>query len=173
MPLMTLACSAIDTTEVRRETIVEELLRYLDTDTIFFPGHPDETERKLARLQKDHWKPLVEWMEKTYGPVSVCHSIAIPPHPIETKVRVENYLLNVSAWRLTAIESLASGCKSLTIPLAIDKGFISSEDAITAARVEEEHQIQVWGLVEGGHDVDRANLTVQVAAASLFLEIAE
>ena len=35
--------------------------------------------------------------------------------------------------------------------------------AVNAARVEEEFNIECWGLVEGGHDYDRLNCSVQMA----------
>ena len=37
-----------------------------------------------------------------------------------------------------------------------------------ASRVEEEFQISCWGLVEGQHDYDRLNSSVQLHSASLF-----
>ena len=45
------------------------------------------------------------------------------------------------------------------------------EQALEAARVEEEFQIEGWGLVEGGHDLDQANARVRLAAPSLFLRM--
>ena len=43
------------------------------------------------------------------------------------------------------------------------------KQAFDAARVEEDVQIEEWGLVEGNHDVDKANLLTQIAAASMLL----
>lgn len=37
------------------------------------------------------------------------------------------------------------------------------------SRVEEEFQINNWGLVEGGHDVDRVNCAVNLSSASFFV----
>ena len=38
--------------------------------------------------------------------------------------------------------------------------------AVGAARVEEEFNIECWGFVEGGHDYDRLNCSIQMHAAS-------
>ncbi|GBG26716.1 ATP synthase mitochondrial F1 complex assembly factor 2 [Hondaea fermentalgiana] len=171
MPLMTMACTAIDTTEMRRPIVVEELLRFLSTDTVLFPGHPDETEANLVDMQEDMWSPLVEWMGERFGPVNVCEHLRIPPHPEATTKAVEDYLQNLDPWTLTGIENLTSGCKSLIIPLALHHGKIDVKTAIKASRVEEEHQLTAWGLVEGGHDVDRANTISQVAAGAVFLRL--
>lgn len=45
-----------------------------------------------------------------------------------------------------------------------------AKDAIAAARLEENVQIQQWGHVEGGHDVDIADINVRMAAPALFLQ---
>lgn len=42
--------------------------------------------------------------------------------------------------------------------------------AIMASRVEEEFQIDNWGLVEGGHDYDRLNCSIQIHAAISLLQ---
>ena len=40
--------------------------------------------------------------------------------------------------------------------------------AVGAARIEEEFNIECWGLVEGGHDYDRLNCSIQIHAASFL-----
>lgn len=45
------------------------------------------------------------------------------------------------------------------------------EEAIRAARVEEDFQIEEWGLVEGGHDIDIADAKARVAAPAVFLRL--
>lgn len=47
--------------------------------------------------------------------------------------------------------------------LAVLHGKMNVEDACTASRLEEESNVENWGLVEGGHDVDRANNKVMVS----------
>ena len=37
---------------------------------------------------------------------------------------------------------------------------------VAAARVAEEYQLTRWGLVEGGHDVDRVHINVKVRLRS-------
>lgn len=41
--------------------------------------------------------------------------------------------------------------------------------AFDAARLEEEYNVERWGMVEGGHDMDRANTTLTLTAASTLL----
>ncbi len=51
------------------------------------------------------------------------------------------------------------------------QGKLGVDAGLAAARLEEELQIGEWGLVEGGHDIDIADLRVRVAAPSVFLRL--
>ncbi len=51
------------------------------------------------------------------------------------------------------------------------QGLVGIKQGLEAARVEENFQIEGWGLVEGGHDIDSAGVKVQVAAPSVFLRL--
>lgn len=41
--------------------------------------------------------------------------------------------------------------------------------AFDAARLEEEFNVERWGLIEGGHDMDRTNTNLTLTAASTLL----
>ncbi len=51
------------------------------------------------------------------------------------------------------------------------QGLLDIKQGLEAARVEENFQIEGWGLVEGGHDIDSASVKVQLAAPSIFLRL--
>jgi ATP synthase F1 complex assembly factor 2 len=74
-------------------------------------------------------------------------------------------------WQLAAAEQLAASCKSVLLGMAATAQALSIEQVLAVARLEEDHQIERWGLVEGGHDVDIADLRVRVAAPCLFLHL--
>lgn len=38
-----------------------------------------------------------------------------------------------------------------------------------AARLEEEYNVERWGMIEGGHDMDRGNTTLTLTAASTLI----
>lgn len=59
--------------------------------------------------------------------------------------------------------------QSLITALALFKRHIMAKDAMDLSRVEEEFQIGRWGLVEGGHDLDRVNCAVNLSSASFLL----
>lgn len=107
------------------------------------------------------------------------------PHSMELMEAARTWTESLDAWQLSALSSINSQAKSFLVGFAmldIQKGHhqqnkdttvsgsaaIGVEKAIEASRVEEEFQISNWGLVEGGHDYDRLNCSIQLHAASLF-----
>ena len=66
-------------------------------------------------------------------------------------------------FELTATFNAAASAKSLLTGMALIRGAIDVEQAEMSARVEEDFQIDEWGLVEGGHDIDKADIAVRLA----------
>jgi len=168
MPVTMMAASVLDLEQHRMHSTVTELLRYLVTDVICFPRHSDP---KLFAKQDVLWQPFVTHVVKRYGALSIGDGDALtaPVHPRETVKAVRHRLEHMNAWHLHATHELAKGAKSLVIPLCVADRVATAAQAIEAARAEEEAQIEEWGLVEGSHDVDKANLTAQMAAASTLM----
>ena len=83
------------------------------------------------------------------------------------------FLAGLDVWKCSALEQLAGACKSVCIAIAGVEGQISLQQVIEASRIEESHQIEEWGLVEGGHDIDIAELNVRISAPLVFLDMLE
>ena len=47
---------------------------------------------------------------------------------------------------------------------------ITYDEAVAVSRLEEELQCEVWGVVEGGHDIDRLHNKIRISSAVLFHE---
>ncbi len=46
-----------------------------------------------------------------------------------------------------------------------------AQGAVAAARLEEDVQMEEWGAVEAGHDLDIADVSTRIAAPALFLRL--
>ncbi len=84
---------------------------------------------------------------------------------------IQRYLEHLDSWHLTAVESLSAACKSVMMGVAIAEGQLEVREAIRALRLEEDTQMAKWGLVEGGHDIDIADINVRIAAPVVFLKL--
>ncbi|KAL2505280.1 ATP12 protein-related [Abeliophyllum distichum] len=133
---------------------------------------PHLLERELSRLKRQVEKldPLLNWVESEFDFKPIVYSSFFGGKQEEGLVEaIENLLKKTDDCELAAIDAIASSAHSLVIALGIFRGRLDIEQAIELIRLEEDLQVDRWGLVEGGHDVDIADLRVQVSAATVFL----
>lgn len=169
MPLMKLATISIDQMGQEREKVIKTLIKYFHTDAILFRA-PEGT--RLADAQVEIWDPIRRWLERQVGAEIVTTPGFLPEEQSATAVQgVESLLRAASNWELSAIESLAGSARSLAIGLAVARRHLTIQEAVKAVRLEEDHQVEEWGFVEGGHDIDIADLRVRIAAPSVFLRL--
>ncbi|KFM26182.1 ATP synthase mitochondrial F1 complex assembly factor 2 [Auxenochlorella protothecoides] len=167
MPLMTLAATAIDAPR-GRAVVVDTLIHYLHTDSLLCREAPG----RLAVLQAETYEPILGWARARLGaalrPSDSIFGAALPDADLAA---AQAYLESLDRWHLTALEHLAACCRSVLLACAVVEGEVGVPDALAVARLEESAQIAQWGLVEGGHDIDIADLRVRVAAPSVFLRL--
>jgi ATP synthase F1 complex assembly factor 2 len=170
MPLMTLSSTAIDQISPAAELTVQSVMNYLRTDTTCFPVSPSE-DAKLRERQDRLWTPIRQALEEEMG--IVLHvsdgGLARPEHPAATVRRIQALLESLPSLELAAVQCITMDCKSLVIALALAHRLITVQEAFAAARVEEQFNIDEWGLVEGGHDFDITHSELQLTAASSLL----
>lgn len=190
MPFMTIACTAIDQTSNQMDTYRKYCISYLHTDTICYWSDPID-DRVLYTKQQLVWNHI-----HTYFKNDFCGghepSVAIGPmegiliikngmkglgHPKQLINFCENWLHTLDAWQLTALYNICADSKSFIISTALlmsnyqdhntNTNNFTVNQALEAARVEEEFNIENWGLVEGGHDYDRLNSSIQITSSLL------
>lgn len=169
MPLMRLTSTAIDKVSKEREKIIENLLEFFHTDATCCW---DKQDSPLGELQAEVMNPLLDWMQKEFGyRPSHSRSLFVGNQPDELVNALEKVLKQANDWQLAAVDALSAAAKSLVVAMAVSREKLGIEEAIQVIRLEEDFQIEEWGLVEGGHDVDVADLKCRVAAASVFLRL--
>ncbi|KAK6913029.1 ATP12, ATP synthase F1-assembly protein [Dillenia turbinata] len=144
MPLMKLACTALERVPLTRPKIIENLMRKFHQDLVFCraPGDNDLTKSVLER-QVEKIDPLLDWVKSEFGFKPAVYSSFFVGKQEEGLVNaIEGLLKQANDCELAAIDAIAAAGHSL-----VDK----------------------WGLVEGGHDVDIADLKVQISSAAVFL----
>lgn len=171
MPLMKLACTALERIPLLRVKIIEHLMKKFHQDLVFCraPGDCDLTKGVLKR-QEEKIDPILDWVQSEFGfKPDVHYSIFGGKQGDDLVKAIEERLKRTTDCELAAIDALASAAHSLVIPLAMIHGRLGIEEAIELIRLEEDLQVDRWGLVEGGHDVDIADLQVQMSSAVVFL----
>ncbi|XP_043695607.1 ATP synthase mitochondrial F1 complex assembly factor 2 [Telopea speciosissima] len=174
MPLMKLACTALERVPLTRTKIIEHLMRKFHQDLVFCrsPGDSDLTSGILER-QVEKIDPLLNWVESEFGFKPVVYSSFFGGKQVDGLVNAVKHLLkSTDDCELAAIDAMAAAAHSLIISIGIFRGRLQIEEAIELIRLEEDLQVDRWGLVEGGHDVDIADLMVQISSAAVFLGLA-
>ncbi len=143
MPLMQLLATAIDRVAPQRAAVIDELLRYAETDLVCYRA---EAPADLVRLQYQCWQPLLDWLARRWRavlcPVFGVMPVAQPPAAIAA---LRAALTGRDDLALTALASVVQASGSLTIGLALADGHIDAEAACTAALLDETYQAERWG----------------------------
>ncbi|XP_050230946.1 uncharacterized protein LOC126679963 [Mercurialis annua] len=171
MPIMRLACTALERVPLTRAKIVDNLMKKFHQDLVFCraPGDNDLT-RGVYEKQVEKIDPLLDWVKSEFGFKPVVYSSFYGGKQEEGLVKeIEDLLKKTDNCELATIDAIASAAHSLVIAVGIVRGKLDIEEAIELIRLEEDLQVDRWGLVEGGHDLDIADLRVQISSAAVFL----
>lgn len=175
-----------------REEIVENLLRYLDTDTVlcFAPTTPAEEGRKSLRdLQEESARPITSflttnvWPGVTLVPIDGDDGlIPVKAQPKETRDVIKSWVMTLGVWDLIGLERAVLASKSLLIAARLVAEWSEEMDfsrgrgkifgvgeASAAASVEVRFQTGRWGEVEDTHDVEKEDLKRQLGASMLLV----
>ncbi|XP_041009568.1 uncharacterized protein LOC121253643 [Juglans microcarpa x Juglans regia] len=171
MPLMKLACTALDRVPLTRAKIIENLMKKFNQDLVFCRAPEDnDLTRGVYECQVQKIDPLLDWVESEFGFKPVVYSSFFGGKQEDGLIKaIDNLLKKTDDCELAAIDAIASAAHSLIIAVGISNGKLQIEEAIELIRLEEDLQVDRWGLVEGGHDVDIADLRVQISSAAVFL----
>lgn len=175
MPLMHLTTLALDQVPIQRETMVVNLLGYLNSDSACIR---DWEVPSFVRLQKKHLDPVIDWMRQRHG-ASMCISEKNTPsvwtvvQTPETIKIVEDLLDSLSDWEFSALESMTAISKSVVLSLAIIDGQLDVKKGYECSRLEENFQTRRYGVVEGvfGHAIDIEYVKLKISAVQTFLDM--
>jgi len=164
MPLMTLASTAIDQALLDPDFIRNTCRSYLPTDSALF--FTTEEDRILLKKQRQYLLPIIRWFKREFdlelqSKTTVYGRIS---HPEETKQKIDWMISTLDHFSLTCLQSATMECKSILLAFAFICRHLTLEQVKAISRLEEEFQVEVWGVVEGGHDMDRLNNSVSLGA---------
>jgi ATP synthase mitochondrial F1 complex assembly factor 2 len=165
LPLTSIVMRSLDSLQshVIRKGVVDNLLRYVHTDSICYQqDYPESFEK----LQKEYWTPIITLIQDKYGlEIKTTSGILRVKQSDKVVQKFRKIITGYDAFHLAAFEKAVLRTKSFMIALALIEREITVEFATMAARLEVHHQIQRWGEVEDSHDVDREDLQRQLGSA--------
>ncbi len=167
MPLTRLANSIIDGVAKAPGPTIEEIVKYLGSDLLFYrAGEPQGLVEAQARL----WDPIVAWAGEALGARFImAEGVIFVPQPADS-LAAGRAAIPDDPWRLGALASITTLTGSALLALALFLGHLSAEEAWDAAHADEDWQMQQWGRDEPALD-RRARRFAELRAATRVLKL--
>lgn len=178
-----------------RESIIKDLLRYLDTDTLLVFSPRSELEGELRKEQDELYLPIIKGIEGLlyrYLPDSSkiketdfvlkkldsdIDGLRGNKQPENIALAATNYLKSLSYWNLAVFEKTVMITKSFICGIILCENTIREtnipslqcdvKDIEKLCTLETIHQVKKWGEVEDTHDVNKVDMLRNISAASI------
>ncbi|MSP87306.1 MAG: ATPase [Alphaproteobacteria bacterium] len=143
MPMMSLACTAIDRAAPNRERMVEDIVAYGGTDLVCYRA---DGPADLVQRQIKVWQPLVDWVALVHdAPLTVTAGIVPLGQPATALRALTAAVAGFDDFGLAGLSLATSTAGSLVIALALASGRLDGGAAFDAAQLDENYQIAKWG----------------------------
>ncbi len=115
---------------------------------------------------------MFDILEREFGiKLKIFYHIQAEPQD-QSVLKLKPLLAKLDPWVLTSLSSLAQTSKSTALSMAfLLTDEISITDAAKISRLDENYQSQVFGRVEGAHDLADANTLTTFATAKTVLNL--
>jgi chaperone required for assembly of F1-ATPase len=145
--------------------VAEEVAKYLGSDLVFYRA---DTPEGLVAKQAEHWDPLLAWARETLGARFVLGEGVMYVTQPDHAVAAARAAIPSDPWRLGAVNVITTLTGSALIALALAQGRLTVEAAWTAAHVDEDWNMALWGRDEIALD-RRARRFAEMQAAATVL----
>jgi chaperone required for assembly of F1-ATPase len=168
MPLTRLAATATDRIGLRREGVVEAVVRYAGSDLLCYRA---EAPADLVLLQQRTWQPLLDWAETRWGAgLRVAAGVLPIEQPAAAVDALRRAVDRTSDLELAALSSLVQASGSVVVGLAVLDGRLDAEAAFATASLDERYQAERWGI-DAEAERRRRDIANDFRAAASFLKL--
>ena len=145
MPVVRLVNAAVEAGEERHHDLRAEIVKYAGNDLLLYRA---DTPRELVAEQERVWDPalvrLARHFDIAFQPtIGILHQ----PQPQPTLDRLAAALADTGLIEAVTLNSLTGITGSGLLTIALREGLMDAEDVWTAAHVDEDHNIRLWGEV--------------------------
>lgn len=145
MPLTRFANSVIEGVVDKVDAVADDVAKYLGSDLLFYrAGHPEA----LVAREAAHWDPILFWAADTLGAHFILAEGIVHARQPDSAVTAARAALPSDAWSIAALHVMTTLTGSALLALALFHGVIDQDRAWTAAHVDEDWNIEKWGVDE-------------------------
>jgi chaperone required for assembly of F1-ATPase len=168
MPIVRLVNSAVEAGEERLPALRAEIVKYAGNDLLLYRA---DTPRELVAEQERVWDAalvkLARHFDIAFQPaIGIVHQ----PQPAHTLQRLAEALSDAPLIEAVALNSLTGITGSGLLSIALREALMDAEAVWTAAHVDEDHNIRLWGNVDEARE-RRGKRRLDYDAAVRVLEI--
>jgi chaperone required for assembly of F1-ATPase len=143
MPLMALACTAIDLPAAKRDAVAAEAAKYAGTDLLCYRAEGPDS---LVQRERAVWQPVLDWASDRFdAPLRVTAGIVPIEQPADSLKALRAVLDGLEPLALVGVADLTACCGSLILALALWDGRLDADHTFAAAVLDESHQNERWG----------------------------
>jgi chaperone required for assembly of F1-ATPase len=166
MPLTRLVNSAIDGVAREPEAVRAEIVKYAGSDLLCYRA--EDPERLVAR-QSAAWDPIVDWAGEILGArFLLARGVVFIAQPDEPLAALAPRLEKLDIFRLAALSAVTTLTGSALLALTLLEGRLSPEEAWSAAHVDEDWNIELWGADDEATERRARRYAEMQAAARLI-----
>jgi len=143
MPLTRMANSAQDAVAGKFHEVADEISRFAGNDALCYRADDPE---KLCERQRTTWDPVLNWAgDELGGRFVLIEGIMHRDQPEEVVTAFRGHLNALTSLQLAAFHTVTTLTGSAILAFSVHRGHLSAEDAWSAAHVEEDWNIELWG----------------------------
>jgi chaperone required for assembly of F1-ATPase len=165
MPMTRLANSVVDAVVDRIDAVAEDVAKYLHSDLLFYrAGHPEA----LVAREAAHWDPVLFWAKDALGARFILAEGIVHVRQPDSAIAAARAALPADPWSVAALYVVTTLTGSALLALALKRGVLDEDQVWTAAHVDEDWNIEKWGIDEEVAARRAARLVDFRAAASIL-----
>jgi chaperone required for assembly of F1-ATPase len=146
MPTVRLINSALESGEAAIPLFRDEVVKYAGNDLLLYRA---ESPRELVALQEQYWDAALVRLARHFG-ITFQPTIGIihQAQPSATLVKLAAAIEHDDLLMLTALVSITGITGSGLLAIGLRHQLFSADEVWTAAHVDEDYQMSLWGAVE-------------------------
>ena len=166
MPFTRFANSVADAVVDRVDAVIDDVAKYFQSDLLFYrAGHPEA----LVAREAAHWDPVLFWAADALGAHFILAEGIVHVRQPESAVAAARAALPDDPWSIAALHVVTTLTGSALLALALMRGVLDPDQVWAAAHVDEDWNMEKWG-VDDEVAARRAVRLVDFGAAASILK---
>lgn len=143
MPLTRFANSVVQAVVDRVDAVAEDVAKYLGADLLFYrAGHPEA----LVAREAAHWDPVLYWAANDLGAHFILAEGIVHVAQPGPAIQAARAAFPVDPWQVAALHVVTTLTGSALLALALYHDVRSPEEIWAAGHVDEDWNIEKWGI---------------------------